>query len=164
MKDITEKIIDIMTWDHFLLYLILIILIAVICSLSGVILLATKGDLIVLLIGIIGILSLFAIIGTFEQENPNKLFTFYKKDNETIEIKGKTLISKPNNTFKIINHENNKITLKNVDTNDESKKIDKDEFFKTIEFEEIDKNKETENHGLLHKIEKPLNDMFGLNK
>ena len=155
MKDITEKIIDIMTWDHFLLYLILIILIAVICSLSGVIL---------LLIGIIGILSLFAIIGTFEQENPNKLFTFYKKDNETIEIKGKTLISKPNNTFKIINHENNKITLKNVDTNDESKKIDKDEFFKTIEFEEIDKNKETENHGLLHKIVKPLNDMFGLNK
>lgn len=164
MKDITEKIIDIMTWEHFLLYLILIILIAAICSLSGVILLATKGDLIFLLIGIIGILSLFAIIGTFEQENPNKLFTFYKKDNETIEIKGKTLISKPNNTFKIINHENNKITLKNVNTNDESKKIDKDEFFKIIEFEEIDKNKETENHGLLHKIVKPLNDMFDLNK
>lgn len=164
MKDITEKIIEIMAWDYFFLFLILIILITVICSLSGIILLATKGDLIVLLIDIIGILSLFAIIGTFEQENPNKLFKFYKKDNETIEIKGTTLISKPNNTFKIINHEYNKITLKNINTNVESRQFDKDEFFKTVEFKELDTNKETEDHGLLHKIVKPLNDMFGLNK
>ena len=66
-------------------------------------------------------------------KNPNKYFTYKYRDTNTIEIKRKNKIFLFKNTakFKIINKDN-RIALKNIDTNEESQYINKEEFFKVI--------------------------------
>ena len=67
----------------------------------------------------------------FNEKDPNKFFEYQRKDNDILEIKSSNLLLKSKAEFKIIEN-NDKIILKNINTNQESEPLGKEEFFKTI--------------------------------
>lgn len=169
MEKITQQIMGLMSLDYYLPILIGIWLITVICLLAGVILLFFAGNPLVIIIGAIGACFLFSHIATFNEKDPNKFFEYQQKDNEIIEIKSNNLLFKQKADFKIIQNDD-EITLKNLTTNDESKPIDKEDFYKIIKIRKSHKNKENTNDKVENKESKafyrklldPLEDALGI--
>ena len=131
MEKITKQILCLMSWDYYLPIIILSIIITGTCLLCGVILLFFCKKPSVLIIGLLGLCFLISHISTFNEKDPNKFFEYQRKDNDVLEIKSNNLLLKNKAEFKII-EDNDKITLKNINTNKESKPLNKEVFFKTI--------------------------------
>ena len=179
MEKITQQIMGLMSWDYYLPILIVIIIITAICLLSGVILLFFAGNPLVIIIGAVGACFLFSHIAVFNEKDPNKFFEYQQKDNEIIEIKSNNLLFKQKADFKIIQNDD-EIILKNLTTNEESKPIDKEDFYKIIKIrkshtqkEYVDnkvennlenkENKENkESKAFYHKLFDPLEDALGI--
>lgn len=85
----------------------------------------------IFIIGLLGTCFLLYHTSTFNEKDPNKFFEYQRKNNDILEIKSKYLILKSKAEFKIIENDN-KVTLKNINTNKESKPLDKEIFFETI--------------------------------
>ena len=131
MNKITEQILCLMSWDHYLPIIILTIIITGACLLCGVVLLFFCKKPLTLIVGLLGLCFLISHISTFNEKDPNKFFEYQRKDNDILEIKSSNLLLKSKAEFKIIENDN-KITLKNINTNQESKPLDKEIFFETI--------------------------------
>lgn len=169
MEKITQQIMGLMSRDYYFLIVMGILLITIICLLCGILLAFFKGKLEILFLGIIGICFIFIHISTFDERDPNKFFQYRQKDNEIIEIKSNNPLFKENAEFKIIQNDD-EITLKNLITNEESKPIDKEDFYKIIRIRKSHENKENANDKLENKKSKafyrkllaPLEDAFGI--
>ena len=131
MNKITEQILCLMSWDHYLPIIILIIIITGACLLCGVVLLFFCKKPLTLIVGLLGLCFLISHISTFNEKDPNKFFEYQQKDDGILEIQSENPLLKKKADFKIIENDD-KIVLKNVDTNQESKPLDKDTFFRTI--------------------------------
>ena len=136
MEKITQQIMGLMSWDYYLPILILIIIITGVCLLTGVILLFFAKKPLVIIIGAIGACFLFSHIVIFDEKDPNKFFEYLQKEDEIIEIKSNNPLFKENAEFKIIQNDD-EIILKNLTTNEESKPIDKEDFYKIIKIRKI---------------------------
>lgn len=158
-----------MSWDYYFLIVIGILLITIVCLLSGIILLFFAKKPLVIIIGAIGACFLFSHIVIFDEKDPNKFFEYQQKDNEIIEIKSNNPLFKQKADFKIIQNED-EITLKNLTTNEESKPIDKEDFYKIIKIRKSHKNKENtndktenkESKAFYRKLLDPLEDALGI--
>ena len=128
---ITEEILDLMSKDYYFPIVLFIILITVICMFLGILILLLDKKFEVFVIGLLGTCFLLYHTSTFNETDPNKFFEYQRKDNDILEIKSSNLLLKSKAGFKIIENDN-KITLKNINTNKESKPLDKDTFFETI--------------------------------
>lgn len=128
---ITEEILDLMSINNYFYIVLLIILITTIFALYGILLLFIEKKFGVFFIGLIGICFLLFHTSTFNEKDPNKFFEYQRKDNDILEIQNSNLLLKEKAEFKII-EDNDKITLKDTNTNKESKPLDKEVFFKTI--------------------------------
>ena len=128
---ITEEILDLMSINNYFYIVLLIILITTIFALYGILLLFIEKKFEVFFIGLIGIGFLLIHTKTFNEKDPNKFFEYQQKDNDILEIQNSNLLLKEKAEFKIIENDN-KITLKDINTNKESKPLDKEVFFKTI--------------------------------
>lgn len=128
---ITEEILDLMSKDYYFPIVLFIILITVICMFLGILILLLDKKFEVFVIGILGTCFLLYHISTFNEKDPNKFFEYQRKDNGVLEIQSNNLLLKNKAEFKII-EDNDKITLKDINTNKESKPLDKEAFFKTI--------------------------------
>ena len=128
---ITEEILDLMSINNYSYIVLLIILITTIFTLYGILLLFIEKKFGVFFIGLMGICFLLFHTKTFNEKDPNKFFEYQRKDNDILEIQNSNLLLKEKAEFKII-EDNDKITLKDVNTNKESKPLDKETFFKTI--------------------------------
>ena len=128
---ITEEILDLMSINNYFYIVLLIILITTIFMLYGILLLFIEKKFGVFFIGLIGICFLLFHTSTFNEKDPNKFFEYQRKDNDILEIQNSNLLLKEKAEFKII-EDNDKITLKDINTNKESKPLDKEVFFKTI--------------------------------
>ena len=131
MEKITEQILCLMSWDHYLPIIILTIIITGACLLCGVILLFFCKKPLTLIVGLLGLCFLISHISTFNEKDPNKLFEYQRKDNDILEIQSGHPLLKKIAEFKIIENDD-KIVLKNINTNQESEPLGKEEFFKTI--------------------------------
>lgn len=131
MEKITEQILCLMSWDHYLPIIILTIIITGACLLCGVILLFFCKKPLTLIVGLLGLCFLISHISTFNEKDPNKLFEYQQKNDGILEIQSHNPLLKKKAEFKIIEN-NDKIILKNINTNQESEPLDKEEFFKTI--------------------------------
>lgn len=131
MEKITEQILCLMSWDYYLPIIILSIIITGACLLCGVILLFFCKKPSALIIGLLGLCFLISHISTFNEKDPNKFFEYQQKDNDILEIQSGHPLLKKKADFKIIENDD-KIVLKNVNTNQESKPLDKETFFRTI--------------------------------
>lgn len=130
-KKITEELLYLMSWDYYFVILIIALVITGSCLLCGVILLFFAKKPLTIIIGLLGLCFLLTHIETFDEKDPNKFFKYQQKDNEIIEVTSKNLILKKKAEFKIIEN-NDKIILKDINTNKESEPLYKDAFFKTI--------------------------------
>lgn len=128
---ITEEILDLMSINNYFYIVLLIILITTIFMLYGILLLFIEKKFGVFFIGLTGICFLLFHTSTFNEKDPNKFFEYQRKDNDILEIQNSNLLLKEKAEFKII-EDNDKITLKDINTNKESKPLDKEVFFKTI--------------------------------
>ena len=128
---ITEEILDLMSKDYYFPMVLFIILITVICMFLGILILLLDKKFEVFVIGLLGTWFLLYHTSTFNEKDPNKFFEYQRKDNDVLEIKSNNLLLKNKAEFKII-EDNDKITLKNINTNKESKPLNKEVFFKTI--------------------------------
>lgn len=128
---ITEEILDLMSKDYYFPMVLFIILITVICMFLGILILLLDKKFEVFVIGLLGTCFLLYHTSTFNEKDPNKFFEYQRKDNNVLEIKSGNLLLKNKAEFKII-EDNDKITLKNINTNKESKPLNKEVFFKTI--------------------------------
>jgi hypothetical protein len=128
---ITEEILDLMSKDYYFPIVLFIILITVICMFLGILILLLDKKFEVFVIGILGTCFLLYHISTFNEKDPNKFFEYQRKDNGVLEIQSNNLLLKNKAESKII-EDNDKITLKDINTNKESKPLDKEAFFKTI--------------------------------
>lgn len=128
---ITEEILDLMSINNYFYIVLLIILITTIFMLYGILLLFIEKKFGVFFIGLMGICFLLFHTSTFNEKDPNKFFEYQRKDNDILEIQNSNLLLKEKAEFKII-EDNDKITLKDINTNKESKPLDKEVFFKTI--------------------------------
>ena len=128
---ITEEILDLMSKDYYFPIVLFIILITVICMFLGILILLLDKKFEVFVIGLLGTCFLMYHASTFNEKDPNKFFEYQRKDNDVLEIKSNNLLLKNKAEFKII-EDNDKITLKNINTNKESKALNKEVFFKTI--------------------------------
>ena len=128
---ITEEILDLMSKDYYFPMVLFIILITVICMFLGILILLLDKKFEVFVIGLLGTCFLLYHTSTFNEKDPNKFFEYQRKDNVVLEIKSNNLLLKNKAEFKII-EDNDKITLKNINTNKESKPLNKEVFFKTI--------------------------------
>ena len=128
---ITEEILDLMSKDYYFPMVLFIILITVICMFLGILILLLDKKFEVFVIGLLGTCFLLYHTSTFNEKDPNKFFEYQRKDNDVLEIKSNNLLLKNKAEFKII-EDNDKITLKNINTNKESKPLNKEVFFKTI--------------------------------
>ena len=128
---ITEEILDLMSINNYFYIVLLIILITTIFALYGILLLFIEKKFGVFFIGLMGICFLLFHTSTFNEKDPNKFFEYQRKDNDILEIQNSNLLLKEKAEFKII-EDNDKITLKDINTNKESKPLDKEVFFKTI--------------------------------
>ena len=161
MEKITQQIMGLMSRDYYFLIVIGILLITIICFF--------KGKLEILFLGVIGMCFIFIHISTFDEKDPNKFFEYQQKDNEIIEIKSNNPLFKQKADFKIIQNED-EITLKNLNTNEESKPIDKEDFNKIIKIRKPQKNEENTNEKIenkeskafYHKLLEPLEDALGV--
>ena len=128
---IAEEILDLMSINNYFYIVLLIILITTIFSLYGILLVFIEKKFGVFFIGLIGICFLLFHTSTFNEKDPNKFFEYQQKDNEILEIKSSNLLLKDKAEFKIIEN-NDKIILKDINTNKESEPLDKETFFRTI--------------------------------
>ena len=128
---ITEEILDLMSINNYFYIVLLIILITTIFALYGILLLFIEKKFGVFFIGLMGICFLLFHTSTFNEKDPNKFFKYQRKDNDILEIQNSNLLLKEKAEFKII-EDNDKITLKDINTNKESKPLDKEVFFSTI--------------------------------
>lgn len=128
---ITEEILDLMSINNYFYIVLLIILITTIFMLYGILLLFIEKKFGVFFIGLMGICFLLFHTSTFNEKDPNKFFEYQRKDNDILEIQNSNLLLKEKAEFKLI-EDNDKITLKDINTNKESKPLDKEVFFKTI--------------------------------
>lgn len=128
---ITEEILDLMSINNYFYIVLLIILITTIFMLYGILLLFIEKKFGVFFIGLMGICFLLFHTSTFNEKDPNKFFEYQRKDNDILEIQNSNLLLKEKAKFKII-EDDDKITLKDINTNKESKPLDKEVFFKTI--------------------------------
>lgn len=128
---ITEEILDLMSINNYFYIVLLIILITTIFALYGILLLFIEKKFGVFFIGLMGICFLLFHTSTFNEKDPNKFFKYQQKDNDILEIQNSNLLLKEKAEFKII-EDNDKITLKDINTNKESKPLDKEVFFSTI--------------------------------
>ena len=169
MEKITQQIMGLMSRDYYFLIVIGILLITIICLLCGILLAFFKGKLEILFLGIIGMCFIFIHISTFDEKDPNKFFEYQQKDNEIIEIKSNNPLFKQKADFKIIQNDD-EIILKNLITNEESKPIDKEDFYKIIKIRKSHENKENSNNktenkeskAFYHKLLEPLEDALGI--
>ena len=169
MEKITQHIMGLMSWDYYLPILIVIWIITTICLFSGIILLFFAGNPLVIIIGAVGACFLFSHIAVFNEKDPNKFFEYQQKDNEIIEIKSNNLLFKQKVDFKIIQNDD-EVILKNLTTNEESKPMDKEDFYKIIKIRKSHKKKEDvdnkaenkENKAFYHKLFDPLEDALGI--
>lgn len=169
MEKITQQIMGLMSRDYYFLIVIGILLITIICLLAGIILLFFAKKPLVIIIGTIGAYFLFSHIVIFDEKDPNKFFEYRQKDNEIIEIKSNNPLFKQKVDFKIIQNDD-EIILKNLITNEESKPIDKEDFYKIIKIRKSHENKENANDKLENKKSKafyrklldPLEDALGI--
>lgn len=128
---ITEEILDLMSKDYYFPIVLLIIFITVICMFLGILLLLLDKKFELFFVGVLGTCFLLYHTSTFNEKDPNKFFEYQRKDNDVLEIQSSNLLLKKKAEFKIIEN-NDKITLKNINTNKESNPLDKEIFFKTI--------------------------------
>lgn len=128
---ITEEILDLMSKDYYFPMVLLIIIITTICMFLGLLLLLLEKKPGIFFIGLLGTCFLLYHVSTFNETDPNKLFEYQRKDNDILEIKTDNALLKGKVEFKIIGN-NDKIVLKNVNTDQESKPLDKEIFFSTI--------------------------------
>lgn len=128
---ITEEILDLMSINNYSYIVLLIILITTIFMLYGILLLFIEKKFGVFFIGLMGICFLLFHTSTFNEKDPNKFFEYQRKDNDILEIQNSNLLLKEKAEFKLI-EDNDKITLKDINTNKESKPLDEEVFFKTI--------------------------------
>lgn len=128
---ITEEILDLMSINNYFYIVLLIILITTIFMLYGILLLFIEKKFGVFFMRLIGICFLLFHTSTFNEKDPNKFFEYQRKDNDILEIQNSNLLLKEKAEFKLI-EDNDKITLKDINTNKESKPLDKEVFFKTI--------------------------------
>lgn len=128
---ITEEILDLMSINNYFYVVLLIILITTIFMLYGILLLFIEKKFGVFFIGLMGICFLLFHTSTFNEKDPNKFFEYQRKDNDILEIQNSNLLLKEKAEFKLI-EDNDKITLKDINTNKESKPLNKEVFFKTI--------------------------------
>lgn len=128
---ITEEILDLMSINNYFYIVLLIILITTIFMLYSILLLFIEKKFGIFFIGLMGICFLLFHTSTFNEKDPNKFFEYQRKDNDILEIQNSNLLLKEKAEFKII-EDDDKITLKDINTNKESKPLDKEVFFKTI--------------------------------
>lgn len=128
---ITEEILDLMSINNYFYIVLLIILITTIFMLYGILLLFIEKKFGVFFIGLMGICFLLFHTSTFNEKDPNKFFEYQRKNNDILGIQNSNLLLKEKAEFKII-EDDDKITLKDINTNKESKPLDKEVFFKTI--------------------------------